>query len=87
MAIRGVFFDWDTEHGGQHDVGMIAEEVGKVLPEIVVYEDNGVDASGMDYSKITPLLVEAIKSQQAEIGLLKERIEKLEKSISASAQK
>lgn len=36
--LRGVYFDWDEEHGGHHDVGMIAEEVGKVLPEIVVYE-------------------------------------------------
>ena len=52
--------------------------VGKVLPEIVIYEENGVDAIGMDYSKITPLLVEAIKAQQKEIELLKARLEKLE---------
>jgi hypothetical protein len=77
-AIRGVYFDWDQEHGGKHDVGMIAEEVGKVMPEIVVYEENGTDASGMDYSKITPLLLEAIKAQQAEIDRLKERIASLE---------
>lgn len=71
MAIRGVTFDWDETHGGKHDVGMIAEEVGKVLPEIVVYEENRLDAIGMDYSKITPLLLEAIKAQQAEIETLK----------------
>jgi hypothetical protein len=81
QSIRGVYFDWDPEHGGRHDVGMIAEEVGKVLPEIVVYEENGVDASGMDYSKITPLLVEAIKAQQAEIDLLKQKLAILEKLI------
>ena len=80
-AIRGVYFDWDNEHGGQHDVGMIAEEVGKVLPEIVVYEENGVDASGMDYSKTTPLLLEAIKAQQAEIEQLMEEINKLKEKI------
>ncbi|RMD83290.1 MAG: hypothetical protein D6815_06990 [Candidatus Dadabacteria bacterium] len=59
--LRGVYFDWDEAHGGHHDVGMIAEEVGEVVPEIVRYEDNGVDAIGMDYSKLTPLLVEAVK--------------------------
>jgi hypothetical protein len=64
--LRGVYFDWGKEHGGQHDVGMIAEEVGKILPEIVSFEDNGVDASGMDYSKLTPLLVEAVKALRAE---------------------
>lgn len=64
--LRGVYFDWDIEHGGQHDVGMIAEEVGKVLPEIVNYEENGIDAAGMDYSKIAPLLVEAVNALRSE---------------------
>ena len=64
--LRGLYFDWDAEHGGHHDVGMIAEEVGEVLPEIVTYEENGVDAHGMDYSKLTPLLVEAVKALRAE---------------------
>ena len=45
---------------------MIAEEVGKVLPEIVNYEENGTDAIGMDYSKLTPLLVEAVNALRAE---------------------
>jgi hypothetical protein len=65
-ALRGVYFDWDQAHGGQHDVGMIAEEVGAVLPEIVQYEENGVDAIGMDYSKLTPLLVAAVNALRAE---------------------
>ncbi|MCH9035034.1 MAG: tail fiber domain-containing protein, partial [Planctomycetes bacterium] len=64
--LRGVYFDWDEEHGGHHDLGMIAEEVGKVLPEIVNYEENGIDAIGMDYSKMTPLLVEAVNALRAE---------------------
>jgi len=64
--LRGVYFDWDEKHGGQHAVGMIAEEVGRVLPEIVSYEDNGIDAIGMDYSKLTALLVEATNALRAE---------------------
>ena len=64
--LNGVYFDWDDEHGGHHDIGMIAEEVGAVLPEIVQYEDNGIDAEGMDYSKLTPLLVEAVKHLREE---------------------
>jgi len=90
--LRGVYFDWDTDHGGHHDVGMIAEEVGEVLPEIVQYEANGVDAIGMDYSKTTPLLVEAVKALQskhdaeiealrAENEAMRERLEYLERTI------
>ncbi len=79
--LRGVYFDWDMQHGGGHDVGMIAEEVGEVLPEIVVYEPNGIDADGMDYSKLTPLLVEAVKAQQGLIERLFKRIEILENHL------
>ena len=64
--MRGVYFDWDEKHGGHHDVGMIGEEVGKVLPEIVAYEADGQYVTGMDYSKLTPLLVEAVKALRAE---------------------
>ena len=59
----------------------ITEEVGKVLPEIVDYEQNGIDAIGLDYSKITPLLVEAIKAQQAEIMTLKGENNRLEAAL------
>jgi hypothetical protein len=47
-------------------LGFIAEEVGKVLPEIVAYEENGIDAKGLDYSKMTPLLVEAFNALRKE---------------------
>jgi len=78
LELRGVYFNWDEEHGGHHDVGCIAEEVGKVLPEIVVYEENGIDADGMDYSKLTPLLVEAVKELQQIVEAQQKRIEILE---------
>ena len=41
------------------------------MPGIVVYEENGIDANGMDYSKLTPLLIEAVKAQQKIIEELK----------------
>jgi hypothetical protein len=83
MNLRGVYFNWDKEHGGRHDIGMIAEEVGQVLPEIVAYEPDGEYASGMDYGKLTPLLVEAVKALKTENDSLKKRIEALEKQCSA----
>ena len=83
--LQGVYFDWDQDHGGHHDVGMIAEDVGKVLPEIVQYEENGIDAIGMDYSRMTPLLVEAVNAlreeKDAEIGELKQQVKDLRKLV------
>ncbi len=76
--LRGVTFDWDQDHGGGHDIGFIAEEVGMVLPEIVIYEDNGKDAMGLDYSKMTPLLVEAVNTLRRQNN---ERIVRLERDL------
>ena len=81
--LRGVYFDWDKDHGGQHDVGMIAEEVGEVLPEIVNYEENGIDAIGMDYSKLTPLLVEAINELHGEVEHKDSQIKELQARLTA----
>jgi len=56
---------------------MIAEEVGEVIPEVVDYEENGIDAKSLDYARLTAVLVEAIKEQQRQIEGLKEEIQQL----------
>jgi hypothetical protein len=61
----------------KHTLGVIAEEVGQVLPEIVDYEDNGKDARGLDYARLTAVLIEAVKEQQARIRTLTSEIEDL----------
>lgn len=70
--LRGVSFDWKADN--KHDIGLIAEEVGRVVPEVVVYEKNSTDAKSVDYSRLVALLIEAIKIQQKEIDALKMRI-------------
>ena len=81
QSMRGVYFDWDEDHGNAHDFGMIAEEVGKVLPEAVSYEENGIDAYSMDYSKLTPFLVEAIKEQQKIIEQQQRELDELKREL------
>jgi hypothetical protein len=70
--LRGV--SYDLKESGQHEIGVIAEEVGKVVPEVVSYEENGKDARGVDYSRLTALLIEAVKQQQREIHDLKSEL-------------
>ncbi len=45
--LRGV--SYDLKENGKHEIGVIAEEVGQVLPEIVSWDKNGKDANGVDY--------------------------------------
>ena len=59
--ISGVTYKWNDS--GRTDIGFIAEDVGKVLPMVVDYEKNGVDAIAMDYTRINAVLVEAVKDQ------------------------
>ena len=72
-SISGVEFDWvpNTQiHGNVgHDVGVIAQEIEKVLPEVVTTRENGYKA--VKYEKIVPLLIEAIKDLQRQIDELK----------------
>ncbi len=72
--LQGVYYDWKGDTGGKHDIGFIAEDVGKVLPELVSWDADGENASGMDYARVNALLVEAIKEQQKEIDELKQLV-------------
>jgi len=70
MQLRPVSFDWKKDK--KHDIGLIAEEVAELYPELV--ETNG-DITGVKYTKLTALLIKTVQEQNT-------RIEKLENQIS-----
>lgn len=74
--IQGIEFDWiekEEIHGNSgHDVGVIAQEIEKVLPEVVDTRDNGYKA--VKYEKLVPLLIEAIKDLSRQVDGLKRLI-------------
>jgi hypothetical protein len=69
LALRGVNYEWKdtTNHEKGLQIGFIAQEVIKILPEVVA--NNGGTYS-MQYAPINALLVEAIKAQQKKIESL-----------------
>jgi len=73
LALRGVSFDWRDDD--KHDYGFIAQEVREGIPEIVQEDPRG--QLSVDYVKVLPFLVEALKGQQREIEELKNEIERL----------
>jgi hypothetical protein len=77
MALRGVNFRWKPEYGGGEDIGFIMEEVDRVVPEVVDRDERTGELLGMDYSRLTALLVEALKQQQREIAELRSLVEQL----------
>ena len=73
ISISGNTFDWnDKSNKSGNDVGLIAQEIEKVLPEAVITRDSGYLA--VDYHKIVPLLVEAIKELSGKVEALEQKL-------------
>ena len=75
MKLCGVTFDWKST--GKHDIGLIAEDVEKIIPEVVLHEENSENAQGLDYSRLVAVLIEAVKQQQGQIEELQEKVTSL----------
>lgn len=83
--LSAIRFDWRREEfpernfSPDNQIGLIAQEVRKVVPEAVQEDKDGY--LSVDYSRLVPLLVGSIKEQQQMITDQQKRIEKLEETI------
>jgi len=84
-ALNGVTYSFKQEtinnidfskQKGEKQIGVIAQELEEVLPELVRKDESGYYA--VNYDGLVPVLVEAVKEQQDEITDLRTRLEKLE---------
>lgn len=84
LNLNGVSFDWDPNvvperaKGESRQIGLIAQEVEKVVPEVVkdeTIEDQTLKS--IKYENLTALLIEAIKEQQEQINSLKQTVQEL----------
>ena len=74
--ISGNTYDWKEGYEEIHshkgnDIGVIAQEIEEILPQIVTNRDNGFKA--VQYEKIIPLLIEAIKELSIKINELENK--------------
>jgi len=93
--LRGVEYNWKED--GQRDIGLIAQEVQEVIPEVVRVQDTSDEAEGtlvdenpkdkiedvlsVEYGHMVGLLVEAVKEQQEQIEDQKNQIEQLKEMV------
>jgi hypothetical protein len=85
--LRGVRFDWNIgSKKGKHDIGVIAQEVEQVIPEIVSEKKlpllTGNDETiykVVDYEKLTAVLIESIKELKQEVDEIKQKCDCLNK--------
>ena len=61
-SLTGYYYDWKNGSDHSRQFGVVAQDVEKVLPEIVSTDSLGYKS--LDYGKLTPLLIEGVKAQQ-----------------------
>lgn len=85
MALRGVTYNWKDTTAPQRMMGMIAQEVLEIVPELVI--QNKTDGYyGINYGETSGLLIEAIKSQQQLILEIKSELSRQQGYLQAAQQ-
>ncbi len=88
--LQGLYYFWRTnefiekEFSHERQIGFAARDIEKLYPEIVQTDSNGYKA--VDYGRLAPVLVEAIKEQQLQIEELKQREASMQQMISDQQQ-
>jgi len=78
LAMKPVSYNWKTTPDSDNKIGLVAQEVRKIVPEVVV-GDETKENIGMNYAELVPVLINAIKDQQGQIDDLKKQVAELKK--------
>jgi len=82
--INGYYFYWNGGTDDRRQAGFSAQEVREVYPEVVSEGEDGY--LSIEYGKMTPLLLEAIKELRIENEQLRTRLEKIERLINLGSE-
>lgn len=73
LKLKGVYYNRKDDETKTRKVGVIAQDVEKILPEVVTYAED-IDQYGVDYGKMAGVFIEAIKTQQQKIDKLENEV-------------
>ena len=71
MQMQGVYYKRNDVEDAREQVGVLAQDMEAILPEVVLTADDEIQTKSVDYGKITSVLIEAIKELKNEIDELK----------------
>jgi len=90
LKLQGYKYSWrddefpELNFDKERQIGLIAQDVEKVFPEIVATDDKGYKA--ISYEKLTVILLESIKEQQSKIDRLEKEIFEIREEIASSSR-
>jgi len=80
MTLNPVTYNWKAETKSKNiQIGFLAQEVEQVFPQLVKTDQSGTKS--VSYTHMVPVLLQAIKEQQAEMNTMKDRIDQLETMV------
>ena len=71
MQMQGVYYKRNDIEDARELVGVLAQDMEAILPEVVLTADDEMQTKSVDYGKLTAILIESIKELKAEIEVLK----------------
>ena len=71
MQMQGVYYKRNDIEDAKEQVGVLAQDMEAILPEVVLTADDEMQTKSVDYGKLTSVLIEAIKEIKSEIDKLK----------------
>ena len=81
MALRPVRYAWKKTPNQTNKIGFIAQELQKVVPEVVFVGTDADQTLGVNYAELVPVLVNALQEQQAQLDTMRGRAEKAEAAV------
>ena len=71
MQMQGVYYKRNDVDNAREQVGVLAQDMETIVPEVVLTANDEMETKSVDYGKLTSVLIEAIKELKAEIDELK----------------
>ncbi|MBI5623892.1 MAG: tail fiber domain-containing protein [Elusimicrobia bacterium] len=81
LRLQGASFEWTNLGDGKRYVGLIAQDVEKVLPEVVMTSNSNDEQKGLSCTGLDAVLIEAVKEQQRQIESLKAEVQALKDGV------
>jgi len=74
MQMQGVYYKRNDVENARKQIGVLAQDIEPVLPEVVLTADDEMETKSVDYAKMTAVLIEAVKQLNIELTHLKQQI-------------
>lgn len=81
LAMRTIRYNWKSEPQGTKEIGLVAQQIKELVPEVVETAKDSMGTLMMNYSALIPVLVNAIREQQTQIENLKKENNGLQNTV------